>query len=173
MHYNGSLIELLAFDFKEEKCMIQLNSDYEDHLSQIDDSVPQTCEWILSHKTWEQWYSWPSSSLLWLTANAGCGKSVMAKFLVNYFQQKQKGPADSNLGYFFFMDGVKNQSSASMAASALLHPPAIPLTARLDQTCNEEVRRYPCSRIQQLHKSMVCSDGQYHRPCRERHYLDP
>ncbi|PTB54710.1 hypothetical protein M431DRAFT_64250, partial [Trichoderma harzianum CBS 226.95] len=88
---------------------------------QIDDPVPQTCEWILSHDKWKQWKACSSTSLLWITLNAGCGKSVMAKFLVNYFQYRCDANTAKNLAYFFFMDGVTGQNDASAAVSALLH----------------------------------------------------
>lgn len=101
--------------------MDQLNADYQHHLGQIDDPVPGTCEWILSHEKWQQWQSWPGSSLLWFTSSAGCGKSVMAKFLVDYFQAKRGARPFQNFGYFFFMDGIGRQDNASAAVSALLH----------------------------------------------------
>ncbi|KAH7146440.1 hypothetical protein EDB81DRAFT_584616, partial [Dactylonectria macrodidyma] len=109
------------FTASQEKCMEQLNAEYEHHLGQIDDPVPGTCEWVLSHQKFQQWQSWPGSSLLWITSSAGCGKSVMAKFLVNHFQAKREAGIARNFGYFFFMDGVGNQDNASATVSALLH----------------------------------------------------
>lgn len=101
--------------------MEQLNADYEHHLGQIDDPIPGTCKWVLSHEKWQQWQSCLGSSLLWITSNAGCGKSIMAKFLVNYFRAHREANTALNFGYFFFMDGIAGQDNASAAVSALLH----------------------------------------------------
>ena len=116
-----SLTAYLAFTNKEENCMIALNSDYENQLDQVDEPVPDTCEWVLSNDKWQEWNSWPGAALLWITSNAGCGKSVMAKFLVNYFQTQRQPGTTRNFGYFFFMDGIAGQDNASLAVSALMH----------------------------------------------------
>ncbi|KAL6829124.1 hypothetical protein J3E69DRAFT_364751 [Trichoderma sp. SZMC 28015] len=115
------VVDLTPFTARDKSCMRQLNSEYTSHLDQIDDPVPQTCKWVLSHDKWKQWKACPGASLLWITLNAGCGKSVMAKFLVNYFQSGCDASTTKNLAYFFFMDGVTGQNDASAAVSALLH----------------------------------------------------
>ena len=68
-----------AFTDEEKSCLREFESDYESHLSQVDDPVPGTCGWILQHEKWIQFDSSLTSSLLWITADAGCGKSVTAQ----------------------------------------------------------------------------------------------
>ncbi|KAL7960849.1 hypothetical protein V8C34DRAFT_312462 [Trichoderma compactum] len=106
---------------EEVSCISRLNSEYEHHLDQVDNPVSGTCEWILSHNKWQQWQTWPHSSLLWITSNAGCGKSVTAKFLVNYFKTKRGVNSAQSFGYFFFMDSIAGQDNATAAVSGLLH----------------------------------------------------
>lgn len=109
------------FTPQEENCMLELNSAYEDHLSQVDNPVPQTCKWILKHKQFQWWASSRSSALLWISANPGCGKSVMAKFLITHLQSVIRSKQSTNISYFFFKEGLEEQDNASSMVSALLH----------------------------------------------------
>jgi len=99
-------------------CLREFDSDYESHLSQVDDPVPGTCSWILNHEKWVQYDSSPISALLWITADAGCGKSVAAKYLIDYYKAKK---IRRNVCYFFFKDGLEYQNNAQSALSAILH----------------------------------------------------
>jgi protein SERAC1 len=101
--------------------MRDLNSDYEQHLSQVDDPVPGTCTWVLSHETWRRWESLEESALLWITADAGCGKSVIAKSLVNSFISQREAYRRTHICHFFFKEGLDEQDNAAAAVSALLH----------------------------------------------------
>lgn len=118
LHY--SCLIYVALSTQDVYCLGRLNSNYEEHLEQVDDPVPGTCKWVLSHEKWLRWQSHPGSSLLWITSNAGCGKSVTAKFLAQHLLRRNKRPA-LIFGYFFFMDGMTGQNNAVAAASALLH----------------------------------------------------
>ncbi|KAH7322547.1 hypothetical protein B0I35DRAFT_425961 [Stachybotrys elegans] len=109
------------FTLQEQDCMRGFNPDYELHLEQVDDPVPGTCEWVLSHEKWLQWAACAQSAILWISADAGCGKSVMAKFLVSHFQSHSNSPSSQNVYYFFFKDGFHGQDNATAAVSALLH----------------------------------------------------
>ncbi len=101
--------------------MRNLNSDYEAHLDQVDNPVPETCEWVTSHETWRKWDTMQESALLWITADAGCGKSVMAKFLVNRLVSLPRSRRTKHICYFFFREGLEDQDNASAALSAMLH----------------------------------------------------
>lgn len=105
----------------QEQCMRELNSDCEDHLSQVDDPVPRTCKWILEHEQYQWWASSAHSALLWISANPGCGKSVMAKFLINHLQSVMGNDYPASICYFFFKEGLEEQDNASSMVSALLH----------------------------------------------------
>jgi hypothetical protein len=109
------------FSPSEERCMRDLNSDYGNHLDQVDDPVPGTCEWVISHETWNQWNMSRESALLWITADAGCGKSVTAKFLANHLLSLPDSRRARNICYFFFKEGLEDQDNASAAVSAVLH----------------------------------------------------
>jgi protein SERAC1 len=60
-------------------------------------------------------------AILWITGEAGRGKSVMAKHLINHLRASSNSDATEQLCYFFFKDGLQNQDNASAAISAILH----------------------------------------------------
>lgn len=111
----------VALSVQDVHLMSRLNSNYEQQLEQVDDPVPGTCTWVRSHDKWQRWLSHSGSSLLWITSNAGCGKSVLAKSLVKHFQSTKGTNTKAAIGYFFFMEGISGQDNAASAVSALLH----------------------------------------------------
>ncbi|KAH7124655.1 putative ankyrin repeat-containing protein, partial [Dactylonectria macrodidyma] len=56
--------------------------------------------------------------MLWVSANPGCGKSVLAKHLVD---SKLKTTESRTTCYFFFKDDFDDQRSATSALSCILH----------------------------------------------------
>lgn len=77
--------------------------------------VDGTCEWLLNHSLFREWEDQDSKTKwLWVTADPGCGKSVLARYLVD-----RQG--SSPHCYFFFKDDSEKNRSASHAICALLH----------------------------------------------------
>lgn len=99
--------------------MNALSSNYELHKARNPPAIHGTCSWILSHPKVQAWATSPRRSLLWHSANAGCGKSVTASFLVDHF--KQNTQTDADVCHFFFKDDSVEQSNATTGLSALLH----------------------------------------------------
>ena len=96
--------------------------DYESYRSRNPSRVPGTCTWFLQHTKYLNWRDELSSSLLWLSADPGCGKSVLALFLVEELQTAASQQAlKGNVCHFFFKDDNKQQSSAVYALRAVLH----------------------------------------------------
>ena len=93
-------------------------SDYESHKERIPDRVDGTCRWVLEHPHFDYWWKSESSKLLWVSADSGCGKSVLAKSLVAGELKSTKGHTTC---YFFFKDDNAEQKSATNALCALLH----------------------------------------------------
>lgn len=94
-------------------------SDYKAHKERNPTAVRGTCTWIFNHAKYWSWLAETDSSLLWISADAGCGKSVLASFLVDHHKHKSAG--DSNICYFFFKTDSNEQQYASYGLSALLH----------------------------------------------------
>jgi ankyrin repeat protein len=95
-------------------------SDYEQYKDRNPERLDETCEWFLHHENFHQWNGSNSSTLLWVSADPGCGKSVLAKYLVD--QEKTLEATESRaVCYFFFKDDNEDQTSVTTAFSALLH----------------------------------------------------
>lgn len=58
-------------------------SPYLDRKNRNPDRVPWTCQWFVDQQLFQQWRESTSSSMLWVSADPGCGKSVLAKHLVD------------------------------------------------------------------------------------------
>ncbi|KAK8079722.1 FabD/lysophospholipase-like protein [Apiospora hydei] len=82
-------------------------------------AVPGTCSWIFSRKEYGNWMKSPISSLMWLSANPGCGKSVTCSFLIDNIEKKVS-PSRMFVCYWFFKSDNNQQSSAVSALQGLL-----------------------------------------------------
>ena len=79
--------------------------------------VADTCQWVLNHPKYRQWYESSSDDLLWISADPGCGKSVLAKSLVD---NELQSTDTHTVCYFFFKDN-EEQDSIATAFCAILH----------------------------------------------------
>ncbi|KAI8710751.1 SesA domain-containing protein [Fusarium sp. LHS14.1] len=93
-------------------------SPYLERKNRNPDRVPGTCEWFAHHGHFQQWRESTSSSILWVSANPGCGKSVLAKYLVDSELPTTKSRTTC---YFFFKDDFEDQRTATSALSCILH----------------------------------------------------
>ncbi|RAK90962.1 sex-determining protein fem-1, partial [Aspergillus costaricaensis CBS 115574] len=94
---------------------------YEDRKNRNDKRVPGTCEWFTTHPkftNWQQCSSHDLAGLLWVSADPGCGKSVLTKYLVD---EVLVGNEQQTVCYFFFKDDFPDQRSAVSALSAILY----------------------------------------------------
>ena len=110
--------KMSARDEKIEKCHRMLYTClYREGKDRNNKRVPGTCEWFTNHSLFQHWNKRETSSLLWVSADPGCGKSVLAKYLVD-----EVLPSTSNRTtcYFFFKDDAADQRSATNAICALL-----------------------------------------------------
>ncbi|KAF6792671.1 ankyrin repeat protein, partial [Colletotrichum sojae] len=92
-------------------------TDHEGRLKLNPDRVPGTCEWFEKHNKFKRWQKQDTGILL-LSADPGCGKSVLARYLVETVIPRDS-PA-SIVCYFFFKD-TEEQKSLNNALCALLH----------------------------------------------------
>ncbi|KAL4791707.1 hypothetical protein BDV19DRAFT_392915 [Aspergillus venezuelensis] len=106
---------------KEERChqLFRLTSDseggdtYEWYKNRVEDRVENTCMWFLQHENFQKWLQNESGPLL-VSADPGCGKSVLARYLIDSYL-----PRSATICYFFFKDKV--QDKVRQALCALLH----------------------------------------------------
>lgn len=93
-------------------------SDYERQKSRDPDRVKENCEWFLGYPSFNQWLESEGSSLLWVSADPGCGKSVLSKSLIDH---ELSCTAFRTSCYFFFNDDNPDQKNVANALCALLH----------------------------------------------------
>ena len=107
---------------REKENIWKLYSNYEAHKNLNPSRIKGTCEWFLNHPSFLIWRESQRSSLLWLSADPGCGKSVLSKYLVDrqgeVLTVKTEQPV---ICYYFFKETDIDRRSASKAVCALLH----------------------------------------------------
>jgi ankyrin repeat protein len=105
---------------KEKECLqlFRLTSStqdatYEWYKDHVEARVDGTCEWFLNHDNFKSWLQEDSGPLL-VSADPGCGKSVLAKYLI-----EDRLPRSAAICYFFFKD--QDQNTVRQALCAILH----------------------------------------------------
>lgn len=94
---------------------------YEEYKDSIEERAEGTCQWFLDQPNFKEHWLEVDSRILLVTADPGCGKSVLAKFLIDcelprHFSQAGRPAA---ICYFFFKDPV--QTDIKQALCALLY----------------------------------------------------
>lgn len=107
-------------DEEETKLLKTLASDYKSEKDLVSTRVPGTCEWFFKDGRFLEWRDSSSSRLLWVSAGPGCGKSVLARALID---ERRVCTSDlpSKVCYFFFKDGQEQRTRGADALSAILH----------------------------------------------------
>ncbi|KAJ6438047.1 MYB DNA-binding domain-containing protein [Purpureocillium lavendulum] len=120
MHNAQHTIVYTNEDHNVRKHVLQAlcTSPYLDRKNRNPDRVPGTCEWLMSHNQFQQWRDSKSSTMLWVSANPGCGKSVLAKHLVDTVLPTTQSRTTC---FFFFKDDFEDQRTATSALSCILH----------------------------------------------------
>ena len=105
-----------AFTKEESECLEGLASRYQEDKNRIEKRVPNTCMWVLEHPKYLHWQE-STTSLLWVSADPGCGKSVLSRALVDEGLLECLG----SVCYFFFKDDDPSRQDATKAICAILH----------------------------------------------------
>ncbi|KAL6408559.1 hypothetical protein AUP68_08419 [Ilyonectria robusta] len=97
-------------------------SDYEGYRKTIPDRTEGTCTWILLHPLYTRWLEEPRSSFLWVSGDPGCGKTVLASFLVDVLKASAVQASTPTTTCFFFCDEkIDSQCDGASILAALLH----------------------------------------------------
>jgi len=109
-----------VYSQKEQQCfqLFRLTKDnkdgsYEWYKGRVEDRVEGTCQWFLNHQNFKSWLN-EDMGILLTSADPGCGKSVLAKYLIDCVL-----PQSATVCYFFFKD--QDQNTIQQALCALLH----------------------------------------------------
>ena len=111
-------INKLELSRDQQKCIYALYSEssYRDVMEQTMDRIDGTCEWFLSQDAYKTWIAASTGSLL-VSADPGCGKSVLAKYLIKH--ELPRVCKDTTICYYFFKDKVGDRLTPALCA--LLH----------------------------------------------------
>lgn len=102
----------------ELKCLRAFyTTPYESQL-RIPRRVSGTCQWFVEHPYYSSWKRNGHADVLWVSADPGCGKSVLTKFLV---EEEIPSSASRTTCYFFFKDESEERRSATHALCSILH----------------------------------------------------
>ncbi|KAI1390144.1 ankyrin repeat-containing domain protein [Hypoxylon trugodes] len=93
------------------------NLNYEERMKFNPDHIPGTCEWFRTHEMFKQWQG-KANGLLLVSADPGCGKSVLSRHLIENIPMSNDPTA--TVCYFFFKDSPEERSLPN-AICALLH----------------------------------------------------
>jgi hypothetical protein len=103
---------------QDRKCHVAFKLDsYEQQKNINPNRATGTCQWVLKDEKYIEWHRSSTDSLLWISADPGCGKSVLSKSLVD---QELQSTTTHMVCYFFFKDNER-QDKLSIALCALLH----------------------------------------------------
>ena len=107
---------------KARECLQTLRTKniYEDQKNRTKKRFPGTCGWFLNNVKFQEWKDNKGSGLLWVSANPGCGKSVLVRSLVDEGLLTLNRP-DTTVCYFFFKDISSESRSICKAIAAILH----------------------------------------------------
>ena len=73
-------------DERASKCMRALRTiDYESYKNVVPTHAEGTCQWLTEHEKFRDWMNEGDVACLWTTADPGCGKSVLSRFLIDVY----------------------------------------------------------------------------------------
>ncbi|KAL2387623.1 hypothetical protein RJ035_004119 [Blastomyces gilchristii] len=80
--------------------------------NRVEDRVEGTYEWFLGHNNFRKWLKQEESGPVLVSADPGCGKSVLTKYLID-----RELPGSATIYYFFYKD--QDQNTVRQALSVL------------------------------------------------------
>ncbi|KIH91045.1 ankyrin repeat-containing protein [Sporothrix brasiliensis 5110] len=107
-------------DEKEAELLRNLQCPYDSYKDFNRQRVHGTCEWFFNDDRFHAWRDASTSSLLWVSAGPGCGKSVLSRAIVDDLRASTAG-GSSTVCHFFFKHGDEDRTLAANALSAILH----------------------------------------------------
>ncbi|KAI9855703.1 MAG: hypothetical protein M1813_009665 [Trichoglossum hirsutum] len=105
--------------FERECLQCLCTSDYDGDKERIPSRIDGTCMWFLQHEKYLGWLEKEETSLLWVSGDPGCGKTVLSSFLVD--ELNSSAPKSENVCFFFCDDKLEQRKDAKSILASLLH----------------------------------------------------
>ncbi|RYP78796.1 hypothetical protein DL769_003132 [Monosporascus sp. CRB-8-3] len=97
-------------------------SDYEGYKAAVELPVQNTCVWFLNEYNYLEWLQSSESSFLWISGDPGCGKTTLARFLLEKIgDQLSEHGTEATICHYFFDEKIKTQSDGASLLLALIH----------------------------------------------------
>ncbi|KAJ5186449.1 hypothetical protein N7449_011213 [Penicillium cf. viridicatum] len=93
-------------------------TNYEEQKNINPQRVEGTCEWALQSPEFNRWWESRCNDLLWVSADPGCGKSVLARSIID--DQVRASSPGVTICFFFFKDN-DNQNRLDIALCSVIH----------------------------------------------------
>ncbi|KAJ9480589.1 hypothetical protein VN97_g12962, partial [Penicillium thymicola] len=93
-------------------------SKYEEQKNINPRRVEGTCQWALQSPQYIRWWESKYNDLLWVSADPGCGKSVLARSIID--DHAQASCSEVTMCFFFFKDNDE-QNHLATALCSILH----------------------------------------------------
>jgi hypothetical protein len=116
-HHREQIVRALT----EDQCRCHQafkTSTYEQHKNINPNREDGTCEWAFKSSEYQRWWESSHNDLLWISADPGCGKSVLAKSFVD--DVLNTSTPTVSVCYFFFKDNDE-QNNITTALCAILY----------------------------------------------------
>lgn len=142
-------------------------TNYEEQKNINPQKVEGTCGWALQSREYNRWWEGCCNDLLWVSADPGCGKSVLARSIID----DQVGPLSPGVTicFFFFKDN-DSQNRLDIALCSVLHqlfsqrphllPYAIPSWEK-----NEEKVQQEADELWRIFTAAASADVSYKTVC--------
>lgn len=113
-------------DDRRQDAMDRLSAGYEHDDDYHQPISENTGEWFFDDPRVKHWRDTDQSSILWLTSSPGQGKSSLAKALATqshdwWEEGSLSSEGDTNIVYYFFLEGYARRMTAASSVCALLH----------------------------------------------------
>ncbi|CAG8103036.1 unnamed protein product [Penicillium salamii] len=115
--------EKVAFALTEQqnRCLQTFKiSTYEEQKNINPTKVEGTCLWALQSAEYIRWSESSCNDLLWVSADPGCGKSVLSRSIIDDYDCLQRSCSEVLICYFFFKDNDE-QNQLAFALCSILH----------------------------------------------------
>lgn len=97
-------------------------TEYQSQKDQNPDRVPGTCLWTLENPKYIEWRDHNTKKLCWISADPGCGKSVLARCIIDEdLPGGLSNYSSTSILYYFFKDSDREQRSILRAVQTILH----------------------------------------------------
>ncbi|KAJ5410107.1 uncharacterized protein N7487_004466 [Penicillium crustosum] len=111
--------KIRALTEQQQRChQVFKTSNYEEQKNINPRRAEGTCQWALQSLEYIRWLDSSCNDLLWVSADPGCGKSVLARSIIDDYM-RDLSPAVT-ICYFFFKDN-DDQNNLAVALCSVLH----------------------------------------------------